>query len=1008
MTGPDVTKLFSPAIKVISELAKPATQDKLMAALKKHYDITPKLTWRQRGRLRKMIGSEDAANALMDQDAAALSEVVAATLREPAGQRSQMIAAGLVNEYPGCVDGAEQAVAMAYQLRGIRYAVDEQGEQLAGIGRTVNALHRLSASDPGRIDPEVLLSGPLDGLHLRTDYQRVADLSSSDPAGAAALLSTLIDRIEEAGYSLLTRRFRRQLADLLAQAGQFERAADEWLPMVEDSLTGGFGNGHVDACNSWAVMATHEDAPPWLAGRRAVVIMLEHNGLGDQRAGAVMQVAIETADAGDPAGSVWLMHAAEACLADGELSVVTEHRQRLLMAAAAAVEPMVAARLRLAVADATGDEQLWNQLLAGTIAGSPGTPSDVAALILARRGRNLFQDGQLDSAVTSYRQAAGRGSQVKNWQDAANWVRSALVALKQTNGIDMEVLSSLSDQESAFDDAGPGTLITAGYDMRGAATDKLLQIGAKKHRARTARLDLRRYLKRAIILGEVNNELDAHNLLAQMYLLVDDADAALDHALAAGEVERAGEAAAKLNSFRDCLAAARSPVPHVRAAGLRAASGQADLIPDDLVAQWVRVALDEAKAMTVTALGRDPYVHAYDVLRGLANRIPDDAVGELLDAIAERLTKGYGLLSGQIADILIGLGRHNPDHRARIADLIATTYEDADDIAYDISAAARSLTAPLTMVADRLRALLAPGEYRLGQRAAALTLAVIGDRSPEFVAYAQAKVAEQLPDPDTGLVAGSPGNCDDAALMAAVLPEQRRAELAQYCATQVAAGDADEDTRMTYATACRLAAEGLPAEIRAELFDRMFPQHRPAESQHPHDVIRRELDNPFTFIQMTMHSTERLRRRIATALAVLATDYERQDRLWKATQPLAVSGSRIDANTVGDVAFILAKAGYAAQLPWAAMACSSEFEMRRLAASLIPFTPDVDPELVTNMATDPHPWVRRELAQAIVNVGKNVSGNELPRQQQWIDPVVETLRGDASYRVREIVARLFS
>ncbi|WP_457142127.1 hypothetical protein [Mycobacterium sp. URHB0021] len=659
MTGPDVTKLFSPAVKVARELTKRTTQDKLMASLKKHYDITPKLTWWQRHQLTKMIGREEAANALMDQDAAALSAVVAETLSEPEAERSRKIADALVSEYPGCVDGAEQAIALAYQLRRIRQAVDEQGEHIAGIDRTVNALHRLNASDPGRIDPEVLLNGPLDGLDLHADYRRVVDLAGSDPTGAATQLSAIIDRIEAAGYPLLTRRFRRQLADLLAQAGQFEHAADEWLPMVEDSLTGGFGFGQTDACNSWAEMATHEGAPPWLTWRRAVVLMLDRSIMGDQPPSDVLQVAIDTADAGDPAGSVWLMHAAEACLADGELAVVVEHRQRLVAAAAAAVEPMVAARLRLAVADATGDEELWDQLLAGTVPGSRGTPSEAAALILARRGRKFFQEGQLSSAVTSYRQAGGRGSYVKNWQDAANWARSALVALGQTESVDMDVLSSLSDQKSALDDAGPGTLIIAGYDMRGAATEKLLEITvAQKHRPRSARIDLRRYLKRAIILGEVNNELDAHKLLAQMYLLVDDAGAALDHALAAGDVERAGEAAARLTSYHDCLAAAQSLVPNVRAAGLQAGFGQADLIPDDLVAQWVRVALDEAKALTTTAMAADPYIRAYNVLRGLASRIPDDLVGELLDAITDRLANGYGLLGDQIADILIGLGRH--------------------------------------------------------------------------------------------------------------------------------------------------------------------------------------------------------------------------------------------------------------------------------------------------------------------------------------------------------------
>ena len=49
--------------------------------------------------------------------------------------------------------------------------------------------------------------------------------------------------------------------------------------------------------------------------------------------------------------------------------------------------------------------------------------------------------------------------------------------------------------------------------------------------------------------------------------------------------------------------------------------------------------------------------------------------------------------------------------------------------------------------------------------------------------------------------------------------------------------------------------------------------------------------------------------------------------------------------------------------------------MRSLAAALIPYMPEVDAELATNMASDPKPPVRRELAQAIVNTRNNLGDN---------------------------------
>ena len=60
--------------------------------------------------------------------------------------------------------------------------------------------------------------------------------------------------------------------------------------------------------------------------------------------------------------------------------------------------------------------------------------------------------------------------------------------------------------------------------------------------------------------------------------------------------------------------------------------------------------------------------------------------------------------------------------------------------------------------------------------------------------------------------------------------------------------------------------------------------------------------------------TGKLRRQIAETLAVLAADHDRQDRVSKAAQQLAVSGEFSDANTVGNVGYTLAKKGYAPSL----------------------------------------------------------------------------------------------
>jgi hypothetical protein len=92
MTGPELAlaeKALPLVVKAIRELAKPATQDKLVTALKR-YPQVPRLTWRQRWRLKEVIGTDDAANALMDQydvGAQVLSVMIADKRPQRAGVR---------------------------------------------------------------------------------------------------------------------------------------------------------------------------------------------------------------------------------------------------------------------------------------------------------------------------------------------------------------------------------------------------------------------------------------------------------------------------------------------------------------------------------------------------------------------------------------------------------------------------------------------------------------------------------------------------------------------------------------------------------------------------------------------------------------------------------------------------------------------------------------------------------------------------------------------------------
>jgi hypothetical protein len=252
----------------------------------------------------------------------------------------------------------------------------------------------------------------------------------------------------------------------LFHPGQLAEAADAWLPMVDDYLTAGYGFGPHDAVNSWAAMASEPGAPAWLQPRRTAVIALEHCYLGDMAAGEALRFAVAAADAADPAAPAWLLHAAEACLSNEQPEPITQHREHLLAAAAASADPMVGVRLKLAVADATADEDLWLDLLGMAVAGTPGWSAQRATLIHARRGRELFWDGELDQALVQYRTAAAQGTSSRHYQDAAGWFRSARHILSQALSPHLDDLQALSELVTALQEAGPGSLLEQAYDPR--------------------------------------------------------------------------------------------------------------------------------------------------------------------------------------------------------------------------------------------------------------------------------------------------------------------------------------------------------------------------------------------------------------------------------------------------------------------------------------------------------------------------------------------------------------
>jgi tetratricopeptide (TPR) repeat protein len=865
-------------VAIVKNIAKPATQDVLVARVRTHPN-SPPLNWRHRRRLRKLFSTDPAVAAMFEQDesgAAALShEIAVHVFEEPESQRTLSLARAVIAELPGCLPAEQRDGLLAYRLRAIREAVEEVdlrvgdvGEEVRTVGSDVREVSQnvvdlrefLTARNIApQLNPDVLIAGPLQALGLDSEYAAIQALQASDPASAAARLSNVISRIEAAGHHDEARPFVRQRAELLTRAGHFS-AADAWLPLVHDFLNSGRGIGLHDATQAWNSLITNGTGPAWLGDRIAVTNALESWLYDDVSAAALLTLAFSAIDAGDPESTQWLVPAVESCLSDGRESSIAEIRDRILLAANNSHSIDLSARLLLAVADATGDDELWHQMLADAQPGGGRYALDLSALIHARRGRSLFWKGELNEALAEYRLAVDCGARSQIWDDAADWARSAMHIMQLGDSVNLTDLQSLQERENAFRSAGGGSLTSQANDLHLNALTYLVETESGSSSVRRAWGALSRYRRRSLIMGDIDQEIRSHGLTGRLHLQLGEPDAAIGHFIKAGDLGHAASTAGKLTRFHDCSDEIVTPLVRQRAVALRVAAEEADLIPDDQVVDWARMALTEAKKREFTVFGPEPYVNSYKLLEGLAPRFPSELIEELLEEIDNLLPREINTgttVDDQIAQILIDLGSTSYDHRLAIAERMAVAFEQADDIADHIVPYAKSLSDVLRPVEDRLVALLPVNDdpqQRMRIMNTTMALVEIGNRSPTVLASADNVVESALNRPlaYSRNTVGRLAWVEEPAIIAKCLPVERRTALAEHYVERVLDGNDIERNRASFAVAFVNLAPHLSDELRNSIFTKLWPLAQdPLVSTNPFDIMEQQFRNPRGLVRVS-------------------------------------------------------------------------------------------------------------------------------------------------------------
>jgi tetratricopeptide (TPR) repeat protein len=432
-----------------------------------------------------------------------------------------------------------------------------------------------------------------------------------------------------------------------------------------------------------------------------------------------MAAAQAVLDAKDPEAPALVLILAELALATGNAKAIIDGDD-ILSRAADGADQETSVRLMLVLAEAKGDEAAWRHLLDRAEPATVAMATRLAALVFARRGRFLYWAGGFEGAEAAYRSAVERACRARLPQDAAEWMLARWRILQRASVLDDEMWQ-LPRRAAAVRATGSGGLLQRGYDPRSEALQDLLA-----EKLNSALPELRRYLRDSVRVAHLEDELEAHNRLGELYERTKrEPAAAIQHFIAAGKGKEAARVAAATTFYVDCSELAEHPQAQTRASALQATAAQADLVPDADVKSWVRRALKAATSTRGGLMGPQPWVQGFAVLAGLAARIPAEDVDAVLAAVNElipRQVNHYTWADDSIVDIVAGLALGQPERRHDFAARMIAILDQSDSMARRLMGHDEAIAACLSDLREPLRKRAAQGH-----RQAMQILAIHGD-----------------------------------------------------------------------------------------------------------------------------------------------------------------------------------------------------------------------------------------------------------------------------------------
>ncbi|MFD9619683.1 hypothetical protein ACFWB2_20705 [Streptomyces virginiae] len=485
---------------------------------------------------------------------------------------------------------------------------------------TVNHYHAaapaisISPVLPARVDrqqqAELILVGPLNTEMLAPVLRRADALLPTDPGQAAGLYGDIASELHANGFHGHAAVMQSKQMAALQAAGHLVAAAEMAASLAVASLRAGdydrarFLAGDVAKLASKCV----EAGEPRAEGVRRTAELLQAardsllHPLGELD--SLREVLLAGSVEQDPAiRPVLVLLLAEQALAVDPDSVC--ELETLLLEAIATLDngaddgDHTLLRLRLVRAhyDPVERRALHLQARQHRITRRP------AALVFAREGRRLAEQGNADAAVEAYRHAVDAGIRADLPQDAADW----LYSVRSINVWYGPWPGDLDDEHrlaQALRATGSGRFLVRARHPREQALSAIV-----RKKPREAIAAAQRWLVDTVVTGDWTGELEALRFLADLYQDNTEASLAASYYQRAGEAEAVKKHAAASGDTLLPVGPLQGVPWRVSRARVAQLEAQADILHDDAVASLLGELLEVARRLLSGDLTESPLRH---------------------------------------------------------------------------------------------------------------------------------------------------------------------------------------------------------------------------------------------------------------------------------------------------------------------------------------------------------------------------------------------------------------